>query len=610
MSKAIFAGLSKMATSRKWIRAVFGLNKSSNFKPSGKDESNKVKSSEKDEPNSGSTNKISHQRKHSNEVKSDIPENQLDSPILFPIDSAKDAGLPSVPNENQLDIDVASDIDSVKDPIFQSVKDFGEFDIGTFEYELDPCGISEFEGGNDASFLSARHSVDVSGGIPENELNQLDAEIEHSPAIDFHSISDPPSWLSNSLAISDIENAKDTSFQSVLDPAWSPSSLLLVRNKFPIQHSMSEECAAIRIQAAFRRFLARRSLRSFRGMIRLHGLTQGHAVKKQVALTLHSMQDLVRVQARTRTRQGRVELENQIACQKVENQMACQKLENQMAYQKLENQIVGQKLQQHVEHEDRDKERKAEWCDRVGSAEEVQARIWKKKEAASRREKAMAYALTRQWQARSRQRVKPVAVVSGQDKVYWSWKWSESWLASSQWESQPSDSDLEDEEKPFVNEPAIAQHKVITRSTSIGKLLIVNTAKSKMIRSSSYKSNASNDGRYSPHCSSPMKSPKLKDPLTPRTPTTPLTPNTPRTPTRSPRHGAKDSFHQSTSRFGLGPRSRGTPKERSPLGDNGKKRLSLPNDNWPQNGVQAAKQSGLPRSNTAPKPKFKNGIDW
>ncbi|GJN23091.1 hypothetical protein PR202_gb10709 [Eleusine coracana subsp. coracana] len=74
------------------------------------------------------------------------------------------------------------------------------------------------------------------------------------------------------------------------------------------------------------------------------------------------------------------------------------------------------------------------WCDSMGSVEDIQAKLFKRQEAAAKRERAMAYALTHQWQASSRQQRSITAFEP--DKSSWGWNWLERWMAVRPWESR------------------------------------------------------------------------------------------------------------------------------------------------------------------------------
>ncbi|KAJ1443849.1 IQ motif, EF-hand binding site [Sesbania bispinosa] len=169
-----------------------------------------------------------------------------------------------------------------------------------------------------------------------------------------------------------------------------------------------DEVAAIKIQTAFRGYLARRALRALRGLVRLKSLMEGPIVKRQAMSTLRSMQTLARVQSQIRSRRIRMLEENQ----------ALQKQLLQKHARELESMRIGE-----------------EWDDSLQSKEQIEAKLLSKYEAAMRRERALAYAFTHQqnWKNSSRS-INPMFM--DPTNPSWGWSWLERWMAARPWEGR------------------------------------------------------------------------------------------------------------------------------------------------------------------------------
>ncbi|XP_068500261.1 protein IQ-DOMAIN 5 isoform X3 [Phaseolus vulgaris] len=306
---------------------------------------------------------------------------------------------------------------------------------------------------------------------------------------------------------------------------------------------MREEWAAIHIQTAFRGFLARRALRALKGVVRLQALVRGHAVRKQAAITLRCMQALVRVQARVRARR------------------VCMALETQASQQKL---------QQNLANEARVREIEEGWCDSVGSVEDIQAKILKRQEAAAKRERAMAYALSHQWQAGSRQQ--PVSSGFEPDKSSWGWNWLERWMAVRPWENRFVDINVKD---------GVTVHENEAKDGKSGTTPQLSSANKKPFSSNTHP-NPANHGSgptISDECdSSPSKSAGLLE--SSKTQSVKLT----------SKGNVENNAEEVNSKPRIGSRSHSNPKERTSQADKqAKKRLSLPNNAGGSAGSQIVK---------------------
>ncbi|CAK9154570.1 unnamed protein product [Ilex paraguariensis] len=168
-----------------------------------------------------------------------------------------------------------------------------------------------------------------------------------------------------------------------------------------------DEVAAIKIQTAFRGYLARRALRALRGLVRLKSLIEGPTVKRQTTNALQCMQTLSRIQSQITSRRIRMLEENR----------ALQRHLLQKRVKELDTLKIGE-----------------EWDDSLQSKERIEANLLTKYEAAMRRERALAYSFSHQhaWKKSSRS-----ANILFMDPTNpnWGWSWLERWMATRPWET-------------------------------------------------------------------------------------------------------------------------------------------------------------------------------
>ncbi|GAB2286779.1 hypothetical protein Dimus_021174 [Dionaea muscipula] len=180
-----------------------------------------------------------------------------------------------------------------------------------------------------------------------------------------------------------------------------------------------EEIAAIKIQTAFRGYLARRALRALRGLVRLKLLVEGQSVKRQASTTLRCMQTLARVQSQIRARRIRMSEENQ----------ALQRQLQQKHEKELEQLRMGEI-----------------WDDSIQSKDQIEANLQHKQEAAMRRERALAYAFSHQTRKNSKS---SNPTFMDPNNPHWGWSWLERWMAARPWEaSSMTDKDQLNDRSP------------------------------------------------------------------------------------------------------------------------------------------------------------------
>ncbi|XP_062185911.1 protein IQ-DOMAIN 6-like [Phragmites australis] len=173
-----------------------------------------------------------------------------------------------------------------------------------------------------------------------------------------------------------------------------------------------QEWAAVRIQTAFRAFLARRALRALRGIVRLQALVRGRRVRQQLAVTVKCMNALVRAQERARDRRSRISADGRDA---------------------------HDVLDERSYRADPVKEAEAGWCDSQGTVDDLRSKIHMRHEGAVKRDRAIAYALSHQRSSSHSGRPSSPAVSlrnHGTNRSDHNWSYLEGWMTTKPWENR------------------------------------------------------------------------------------------------------------------------------------------------------------------------------
>ncbi|KAH7283530.1 hypothetical protein KP509_34G011600 [Ceratopteris richardii] len=196
-------------------------------------------------------------------------------------------------------------------------------------------------------------------------------------------------------------------------------------SRFSTALSLSrEDWAAIKIQTAFRAYLARKAFRALRGLVRLQAIFRGHIVRRKASRTFQCMQALLRVQ--TRIREMRMK-----------------------AYENGGGVARSNLLQQHKQESSN--EQKENLGDRnslgynstVQSAEELQSTRTKKTDLTRlKREKLWAYALSRQPRDCPAKESSDFHAEHYSDKFHSGWTWLKHWMSATSWQDARLDSRL------------------------------------------------------------------------------------------------------------------------------------------------------------------------
>ncbi|KAK1292705.1 hypothetical protein QJS10_CPB17g01727 [Acorus calamus] len=165
-----------------------------------------------------------------------------------------------------------------------------------------------------------------------------------------------------------VASATAAAAEAAVFAAWAAAEVVRL-TATPQSLHRSRIMAAVKVQTAFRGYLARRALRALKALVRLQAIVRGRAVRRQTAATLKSLQSLMKIQSQVRANRVRMARDNQ---GKVRMPTEIRRSPDTYASLRQSNQ--------------------RRWDDSTLSKERADALFQNRREAALKRERAMEYA--------------------------------------------------------------------------------------------------------------------------------------------------------------------------------------------------------------------------
>ncbi|KAF8388104.1 hypothetical protein HHK36_026770 [Tetracentron sinense] len=147
----------------------------------------------------------------------------------------------------------------------------------------------------------------VTTGVATTDLNSMDSVATNTPVV-LAMLEAENEQKKHAMAVA---AATAAAADAAVAAAQATAAVIQLTAAATRRSSEIEEAAAIKIQAVFRSYLARKALSALKGLVKLQALIRGHLVRRQATATLRCIQALVTVQSRAQTERIRLAEEAQ-----------------------------------------------------------------------------------------------------------------------------------------------------------------------------------------------------------------------------------------------------------------------------------------------------------